>query len=172
LYLARPNNIVVAAVRDPASESSRSLLKVKTGAGSKVILVKIDSTSETDPKDAVRELQDRHCISHLDVVIANAGVENNVAPVKDVSVDELYKVIAVNGIGPILLFQAALPLLERSPKTPIFAPMGSMMGSIGGMESVPFRGAAYGPSKAMLNWITRKIQFEHENLIAVVMDPG
>jgi norsolorinic acid ketoreductase len=171
LFLSRPNNIVVAAVRDPTSESSQSLLNATTGVSSTVILVKIDSISETDAKDAVRILQDQHGITHLDVVIANAGQSSDLTTVSTVTMAEMRHALAVNSYGPILLFQAVLPLLEKS-RNPIFATMGSMMGTTGGMEQRPYPGAPYGPSKAVLNWITRKVHFEHENIIAFVLDPG
>lgn len=146
-------------------------MEAKTGVSSKAILVKIDSNSEIDAKDAVRKLQDQHNITHLDVVIANAGQNNYFSPVRAVTMAEMRQVLEVNSYAPIILFQAVLPLLEKSSK-PIFATMGSMMGTIGAMEQRPFPCTSYGVSKAALNWITRKVHCEHENIIAFVLDPG
>lgn len=50
--------------------------------------------------------------------------------------------------------------------------LGSPIGSIGGMESRPFPLAAYGLSKAMIHWTTRKIHEEHPGIVAFVVDPG
>jgi norsolorinic acid ketoreductase len=36
----------------------------------------------------------------------------------------------------------------------------------------PFPNAAYGTSKAALNYLTRKMHYEHENLIVFPIDPG
>jgi norsolorinic acid ketoreductase len=47
----------VAAIRDPSKETSQELLKLPMGPSSKVLLVKIDSKSETDAAAAVREVQ-------------------------------------------------------------------------------------------------------------------
>ena len=88
-----------------------------------------------------------------------------------VNLDDLQEHIQVNVYGPLTLFQATLPLLERSAN-PKFAAVGSPLGSIGGMESRPFPSASYGISKAALHWIVRKIHQEHSNITAFVLDPG
>lgn len=81
------------------------------------------------------------------------------------------KHIAVNVYGPLSLFQATLPLLTESKK-PIFTTVGSAIGAIMAMDQRPFPSGAYEPSKAMLHFLTRKIHFENEHLIAFVSDPG
>ena len=88
---------------------------------------------------------------------------------------EAYKQhIAVNATGPLLLFQACLPLLQRSKQQQggKFVTVGSPLGSLNGMEQRPYPSAAYGPSKAVLHWLTRKIHFENGGLVAFVVDPG
>ncbi|PYH89975.1 hypothetical protein BO71DRAFT_434263 [Aspergillus ellipticus CBS 707.79] len=70
----RPHTTVVAAVRDPSSPTSQALQSLPTGPSSRVIVVKIDSTSPEDPAAAVATLQAEHGIAQLDVVIANAGI--------------------------------------------------------------------------------------------------
>lgn len=46
------------------------------------------------------------------------------------------------------------------------------MATIGAMEMRPFPLAAYGVSKAALNYFVRKIHFENEELVAFALDPG
>lgn len=75
----------------------------------------------------------------------------------------------VNVIGPVLLFQAALPLLAQEG---MFVSLGSSAGTLGDMESLPIPNAAYGPSKTALSWVTRKMHFEHEGLVVFTMHPG
>ncbi|KAK4922946.1 hypothetical protein LTR49_009777 [Elasticomyces elasticus] len=53
LYLARPDHIVIAANRDPSSSSSKELSELPTGAGSRLIVVKVDASAETDAVEAV-----------------------------------------------------------------------------------------------------------------------
>jgi norsolorinic acid ketoreductase len=91
--------------------------------------------------------------------------------VAEVTVKDLQEHILINAIGPLLLFQAVLPLLEKSAK-PKFVAISSSAGSIGGMDLRPFPNAAYGTSKAALNYLTRKMHYEHENLIVFPIDPG
>ncbi|KAJ5697882.1 hypothetical protein N7488_011566 [Penicillium malachiteum] len=170
-FLARPNITVIAAVRDPAGASSQSLHSLPEGEFSHLITVKIESTSPTDPEAAVETLINEHGIDHVDVVIANAGISDDFSTVHKVPIPVLRQHINVNGFGPIYLYQAVYPLLKKSEK-PTFVGVGSLLGSIGGMEQRPYPCAAYGPSKAILHWIVRKIHFENEEFVSFVADPG
>ena len=170
-YLSRPNNTVIAAVRDIDSQSSRSLSSLHTGNGSKLILVKIDSTSDTDPQDAVKHLKIKENINHIDCVIANSGIVNDYTPVTDVPIQAMKEHFNVNTLGPLLLFQATWPLLQAA-KQPKFVVISTLVASIGGMGELPMRPTAYGSSKAAVNYVTSLIHFEHEGLIAFPLHPG
>ncbi|KAL4938166.1 hypothetical protein BDV06DRAFT_232079 [Aspergillus oleicola] len=170
-FLARDNTTVIAAVRDPNSASSKSLKTLPKGANSKVIVVKIDAKLPSDPATAIQSLQSSHGITHLDIVIANAGISDDFSTVHDVPINTVKEHVEVNAYGPLYLYQVVYPLLKKSHK-PIFVGVGSPMGSISGMEQRPFPSGAYGPSKAMLHWIVRKIHFENEGFVAFVADPG
>ncbi|KAL6232396.1 hypothetical protein BDW75DRAFT_232843 [Aspergillus navahoensis] len=150
VLLSRPNTTVIAAVRNPDAAASQSLNSITPGTSSHLII---------------------YNISHLDVVIANAGISNDYSPVHSVSPDVVREHVDVNFYGPLHLFQAAYPLLKKSSR-PIFVGVGSAMGTIGGMDQRPFPNAAYGPSKAMLHWMVRKIHFENEDFISFISDPG
>ncbi|KAJ5374607.1 Short-chain dehydrogenase/reductase SDR [Penicillium concentricum] len=169
--LARPNTTVIAAVRDPAGASSQSLESLSKDNSSRLYVVKIDSKSSTDPTAAVETLQTEHGLDHIDVVIANAGICNDLAPIHEVSIPEIREHVDVNVYGPIYLFQAVYPLLKKSAK-PTFVGIGSPLGSIAGMEQRPYPCTAYGASKAMLHWIVRKVHFENEDFVSFVADPG
>ncbi|MCJ1465985.1 hypothetical protein MMC07_004604 [Pseudocyphellaria aurata] len=173
-YLSLPNNTVIAAVRDPNHTTSQSLSKLPTGPSSKLIVVKIDSSKEADPAAAVKDLESKHNITYIDVIIANAGIckTDSIGPVKSVTTEGLRDHLEVNAIGPLVLFQAFLHLLEKSRHPGTFIIIGSPLGSIGGMESRPMPLFTYGASKAIANYLVRKIHFEHENLIAYSLDPG
>jgi len=171
-YLAQPNNTVIAAVRDSNSPASKSLQELTKGASSSLIVLKIDSLVEAEAQQAIAELKSAHNITALDVVIANAGIAKLFPTVEEARAEDLLEHYRTNVIGVILLFQAVLPLLRKSAKTPKFVVMGSNAGSIGGMEGVPVPNAAYGPSKAALNWITKKIHLENPDIIAFPIHPG
>ncbi|KAL4953369.1 hypothetical protein BDW69DRAFT_165439 [Aspergillus filifer] len=171
VFLARPNTTIIAAVRDPSSASSRSLESLPMGANSNMIIVKIDAKSPTDPATTIQTLASEYGINHLDIVIANAGISDDFSTVHSVPVNTVKEHVNVNAYGPLYLYQAVYPLLKKSDK-PIFTAVGSPMGSIGGMDLRPFPSGAYGPSKAMLHWIVRKVHFENEEFVAFVVDPG
>ncbi|KZP20403.1 putative aflatoxin biosynthesis ketoreductase nor-1 [Athelia psychrophila] len=170
IFLARPNNTVVAAVRTPSNaDSVASLKSLPVGASSKLILVKIDSLSETDAAAAVQLLQAEHGITALDVVIANSGIANYVGPAVTTPLHEMRAHFEVNTLGPLVLFQATAALLEAAHDGKFFV-MSTGGASIGDM--MPFPGTAYSSSKAAVNFITRKIHFEHEKITSVALIPG
>lgn len=170
-YLQRPNVTLIAGVRDPAHESAKSLNSLPLGTGSKLLVVKIDSSSEFDAKNAVAELQSLHGITKLDIVIANAGIGYYWTTALDTSIKQMQEHYLVNSIAPLLLFQATSALMAASG-SPKFIVMSSVLGSMGAMEQAPLPGTAYGSSKAALNYTTRKIHFENPYLTTFVVHPG
>jgi len=170
-YLKRPSHTVIAAVRDPQHSTSLSLASLPTHSSSTLIVVKIDSLVETDPQTAISTLTSPpHSLTHIDTVIANAGVLT-ANRVQDISAAEYLLHQSVNVVGPMLLFQAAWPLLEKA-ETPKFVVVSSTLGSvaIGPTTGVP--SGSYGASKAALNYLVRKLHFEHERLVALPICPG
>ncbi len=170
-YLSQPNYAVIAGVRDPAHATSKALQSLFKGNGSFLIVAKIESTSESDPASAVKELQSTHGIAALDVVIANAGISKVFPPVSEVKMADVREHFEVNVCGVICLFQAVLPLLNNA-KAPKFVTLGTSAASLADMEKRNFPNPAYGTSKAALNYITLKIHFENPRLTAFPLDPG
>ncbi|KAJ5973130.1 Short-chain dehydrogenase/reductase SDR [Penicillium vulpinum] len=171
-YIARDNVTVIAAVRNPSSSEATSLSDFPTGKNSRLIIVKIDASSNTDAKSAVETLSSQG-ISALDIVIANAGVFDTAAftTVADSTIAQIQTHLDVNTLGPVRLFQATLPLLEKSSSAR-FILISSMMGTIRGIEDIPLKIAPYGASKAAANFFIRKINFEHENISTLAIHPG
>lgn len=112
-----------------------------------------------------------HHIAAIDVVIANAGISTKWPSVIDVKGSDIQEHILINAIGPVLLFQAVLPLLVKSTN-PRFVAISSSAASIGDMGKRNFANAAYGSSKATLNYLVNKMHFEHPNLTVFPIDPG
>jgi norsolorinic acid ketoreductase len=161
---------VIAGIRDPRA-SSKALNALLLGAGTKLIIVKIDSNSETDAKTAIKTLQFEHRIERIDAVIANAGLGHTWDKVLSTSPQSVREYTEVNTIGPLVLFQATYPLLVAASQ-PKFIIMATGVSSFGLMENFPIPSAAYGASKAGANYITRKIHFEHTNVTSVCLYPG
>ncbi|KAJ4263426.1 hypothetical protein NW762_006245 [Fusarium torreyae] len=175
-FLARPSLTVVVAVRDPEHATSRALFDLPTGKGSKLIIVKLDSSVPSDAAQAVAILQKEHGISSLDIVIANAGISSDGGRVRETAVDNINKHFQVNTIGPVVLFQATADLLQASKTgSPTFVAISTLIGSINSMEllaAFPATQSPYGGSKAALNWFIRRLHFEEPWLTSFVFHPG
>lgn len=165
---------MVAGVRDPSSDEAIALAELKAATGSKIVLVQIDSKSETDAKDAVEKLVSTHGIDRLDVVIANAGIFDTAAHQKvvDMRLSDLKDHIDVNTYGVIRLFQATWSLLEKSSK-PIFLLNSAGAATMGGMKSFSrFPLPSYSSSKLLANFFILRLHVEHPDLIAFAVHPG
>ncbi|TVY43673.1 Norsolorinic acid ketoreductase [Lachnellula subtilissima] len=172
VYLSKSDVTVIAAVRDLESISTKALSSLPKAKNSSLITVKIDSRLEQDAIAAVRTLESEHSIRKIDVVIANAGTSASLGPVASITAEQVLDNVTVNSLGrPLFLFQATLPLLQKSSQ-PKFVVLGSQAGSIGAMEKAPAPMAAYGSSKAMAHYFVRKIHFEHKDIISFAIEPG
>ncbi|KAK2057417.1 short chain dehydrogenase [Colletotrichum caudatum] len=176
LLIRRPATTIVAAVRDPSSASSRALADLPRGEGSRVVVVKIDASVESDPASAVAALRREHGIAALDVVVANAGMSRTPSRVADVDVGSALEHFAVNSVAPLVLFRAVAPLLRAGAGgNPVFVGMASLMGSngaAGAVAGMPVSVSPYGASKAALGWFVRRLSFEEPWLTAFVFHPG
>nr|POE88363.1 norsolorinic acid ketoreductase [Quercus suber] len=169
--LSRPHAVVIAAVRNPTDSNSASLEQLPKATGSRLIVIGIDASAEADPANAVQQLKKDHGTSHVDVIVANAGISKHYGPVATAPLGEVMDHFTINSVGSLLLFQAFWPLLQQCSK-PIFVAVSTGLASIADMEKLPMPVVAYGSSKAALNYIVRKIHFEHDSLIAFVINPG
>ncbi|KAK5087541.1 hypothetical protein LTR70_006966 [Exophiala xenobiotica] len=170
-YLLRSNHTVVAGVRDLSSPASRGLQHLPHGRESQIILVKLDSASETDAKVAVETLVSEYHITKLNIVIANAGVSKYFGKAMVTPAQEMTDHLVINTIAPLLLFQATAPLLKAS-STPKFVVLSSGAGSLSQVEKLPVENTAYGASKAAVNFVARRIHYENPDLIAFPINPG
>ncbi|PQE20079.1 Short-chain dehydrogenase reductase SDR protein [Rutstroemia sp. NJR-2017a BBW] len=170
VYLSRPDHIVIAATRNPSDSSSKPLADLPQGKDTKLIVVKIDSKSESDAAAAVKEIEAQG-IDHLDIVIANAGIATVFPTVAELKISDFEEHIKVNVYGVVLLYQATVPLLRKSAN-PKWATMGSSAGWLEFRNQHPVPNAVYAPSKAAVHWITKRINAEEEKIAAWVQEPG
>jgi len=170
IIIARPETTVIAAVRDIAP-STKALSSVKVGKDSKLIIVKIDSSVDTDPASAVAELKSKHSISKLDVLVSNAGFMGPSATVLETSADVVRQSLEINTIGPLNLIKAFYPLLEAS-SDPKFLVITSTIGSFGEMANYPVPFFSYGLSKAAANYLVSKLKYEVPKLTTIAFNPG
>lgn len=172
--LSRPDHVVIAAVRDVASTT---LKEYKSAEGSRLVLVKIENANNADPAAAIEQIKAAG-IASLDIVIANAGIGalTSMAKVEDMSLDEMRKLIEVNTLSYVALFQAVRPLLQAATEKgvqPKLLAITSNAGQIIEMEpTIPALVGTYGLSKLALNYLVRRTHFENPWLCAWVMHPG
>lgn len=153
-YLSRPNHTVIGSVRDRSAPNATTLEAVPAAAGSRLLLVSIHSTSADDVTKAVQDIEAAG-IGHLDIVIANAGVCPAPTPVSAVDVKDVTEAFAVNAAGPLILYQALLPLLKKSSGSPKWLSVSTGAASLERLEAHHAYGVtAYGMSKAGMNWLT------------------
>lgn len=123
-------------------------------AGSRLHLVTVESTSAEDVAQAVKDIEAAG-VTHLDLVIANAGVCPTATPLATVDLKDVMTAFTINTAGPIILYQGLWPLLKKSPGSPKWLSVSSAAGSLARLEvHSAFVVPAYGISKAGMNWFT------------------
>ncbi|KAI0472511.1 hypothetical protein F4859DRAFT_515355 [Xylaria cf. heliscus] len=170
--LASSGTTVIAAVRQLTDQISELLHGLPTGQNSKVLVVNIDASSESDALNAIESLKRDHGLVSIDVVLAVAGMSNpraNTLHTTKISMEDHFR---VNTLAPLLLFQATLSLLTASEKTPKFFVISSIVGSMGLTGQFPHASTAYGASKAALNYVIGRIHCEHPRFITAAIHPG
>lgn len=152
-YVAGQNCMVVGSIRDEAARGIAGLKEAPKGDGSQLLLVKIESSSLTDARNAVAEME-AFGIDHIDILIANAGVSPPLEPIETVDLEVVASTFQVNSLGPLSLYQACYKLLQKSINAK-FISISSAAGSLGGMEhGRTYVAPSYCISKAALNWVT------------------
>ena len=168
-YVSRDNITVIAAVRDTTKDTSKALATLPAGRNSKVLLVKIDSLSEDDAGNAIETVL-HNSIDHIDVVIANAG-DTKYGPVATLSAEILKYHLNLMTVGPLLLYQASWPLLQKSMH-PKFIVISSTLGSLVEGPKYGQASGAYGASKAAINYLLKILHNENPSLVAMPICPG
>ena len=105
------------------------------------------------------------------MVIANAGISNYYGKVGVTPLKEFTEHYQVNTLGPVILFQAVLPLLNAA-SSPKFVIISTEAASLASLEHIPLEHAAYGSSKVAVNFVAKKIHVEYPNIIAFPLNPG
>lgn len=169
--LARPATTVVAIAREPAIAGLESeLAETPKGDGSTFHTFALDAATVPAPGELRDRFISKTGLTRVDILIANAGMATSMVPTLETTAEELQTHFAVNATAPLVLFQALWPLMKASPSPKLF----NVSSSVGSIEISELPGGAYGPSKAALNWITRRLHAEHEKdgLVSVAVHPG
>lgn len=163
---------VLGTVRNPSlSEADNHVVSVATW-------IALDLSDWDSIRSASAEIT--RYASSLDVLVNNAGTNVPPASVGDkqtaavlgslegASLEAMFR---INAIGPLLLTQALIPLLNRGRK-PRVAMLTTERASLSGSEHAGKYG--YRASKVALNMFTRVLAADvhDENVIVLGMDPG
>jgi len=143
--LAAGFEVIIAA----RSLSSAKAAAAELQAKSKVHVVELDVADDHSIDQAVNHVSQE--ISHLDVLVNNAGIyPDEGVNILTISRELLNRTMNTNAFGPIRVSQAFLPLLEKAPQARIIN-VSSGYGQLSGLSSnVP----SYCLSKLTLNGAT------------------
>jgi norsolorinic acid ketoreductase len=168
--LSRPHQTLIAGVRDPNAPVSQKLSSLPTGEGSKLHIVKLDSSVSADAATAVQTLKEQG-ITSVDTIIANAATGTHASSIADTPLEEIEKHMNINLIGVLALYQAFLPLLKAGTNPKLIV-LSSNLASMTLAPYVPGPWFCYGVTKASLNYFVRRAALEEDWLTVVALQPG
>ncbi|PIL31048.1 hypothetical protein GSI_05744 [Ganoderma sinense ZZ0214-1] len=166
--LQSPGNVVLAACRSPFK--ANALQALTASASGRLHILRLDVDDAQSIKDAASEATQIVGEKGIDYLINNAGINpGGFDTAFGFKVADLTAVFQTNVIGPALLAQAFLPLVEESGKKTIVN-VSSTLGSVGTDLGQTF--ASYSVAKAGLNMLTSKQAKERPDVTAIAMCPG
>ncbi|KAI0823502.1 C-factor [Trametes gibbosa] len=165
--LADPTNVVVAACRTP--DKATALHALKDGAKGTLHIVTLDVTDDASIRSSRAAVEAALGDRGLDYLYNNAAVNeaNDTAFGLDGAV--AVRTFQANVVGPALVAQTFLPLLDRGARK-VIVNMSTGLASIG-MPGGP-KCASYSISKTALNMLTYKQKAERPDITTIVLDPG
>ena len=148
--LARLGHHVILSARS-ATRGEKAVQDLAKN-GLKVDFLLLDTADEGSIHRAARELKGR--IEALHVLINNAAILDTwQGTILEAKAADLRDTFITNTIGPVLLTQALLPLLEAGKPSRVI----NVSSQLGSVQNMTDGWAGYGISKAALNAATRKL---------------
>ena len=135
--------------------------------------VQLDVTDDASVAAAAAEVE---AAGGLDVLVNNAGISGGRIPPREVTPDDMRRVMETNVVGIVRVTQAFVPLLERSAN-PVIVNVSSGMGSLA-VTTDPERlestivGLAYPTSKSAVNMLTTQYAKALPGMRVNAVDPG
>ncbi|KAI0667312.1 NAD-P-binding protein [Trametes maxima] len=169
--VASPENLVVAAVRNPGKATALNGLKA-TAKGT-LHVVDIDVSDFDSIRASAKTLELIFGNVGLDYLINNAAIMYDDTPFT-LDPDELMRVLRTNVAGPALLSQIALPFLTKGVRKTILN-VSSVGGSVAHAQRLTgtrHRVGSYSVSKVALNMLTVGQKNERPDLIVIAMCQG
>jgi NAD(P)-dependent dehydrogenase (short-subunit alcohol dehydrogenase family) len=145
-FAARGASVVVADLSEEGAKETAALVEK---AGAQAMAVTCDVTSDSDVVAALEATMSR--FGRLDHAFNNAGIEQPVAPLHEISVDEFDRLNAVNLRGVFLCMRRQVPLIQA-------AGGGTIVNTASGAAVMGIKGqAAYCASKFGVAGLTKPL---------------
>ncbi|OSD04970.1 C-factor [Trametes coccinea BRFM310] len=165
--LADPVNTVVATCRNP--DKACDLHALKDGAKGTLYVVRIDVADEASIRDSFKVVEQLIGDKGLDYLYNNAAINEADDRAFNFSPAVATRTFQANVLGPALIAQTYLPLLEKGTRK-VIVNMSSGLASIG--LGLGPKCATYSISKTALNMLTHKQKAERPDFTVIVLDPG
>jgi len=161
---AKEGASVVAIAR--RKERLQSLIDDINADGGKAVAVAGDVTSDTDVENAVKAAVEQ--FGRLDVVVNNAGLLDRFVPVAELDNDLWNAVLDVNLTGPMRMFRAAIPEMEKTGGGSFVT-----IASVGGLHGCR-AGTAYTASKHGVIGLAKSVAYMYakKGIRSNVIAPG
>ncbi|KAK4663201.1 hypothetical protein QC763_606540 [Podospora pseudopauciseta] len=180
LLSARPKTTIIATTRSFSTPSPFDATTPHHATSCVIPILLDDAKDEISSSTLPSRLQSLG-ITHINTLIANAGSATGFKSVFDTTEEEYLADLNVNTLGPIRLFKALWPLLEKEGGK--FVVIGSSVGSIGGLvtpegevEGGMLVCGGYGLSKCGVGWWVMKLRAElkmqQKGVVVGVVHPG
>ncbi len=139
--------ILTSRDRDKGLLAIQSLKKYKE----KILFVQMDVGNEDSIIKAAKDVQSKNLT--IDVIVNNAGVLLDSENINEVSSEKILTTFEINTLGPILLIQNFLPLMNENGR---IINVSSGLGAFSEMSSYA---PVYSISKSALNAVTKQFSF-------------
>jgi 3alpha(or 20beta)-hydroxysteroid dehydrogenase len=143
--------VVFGDIRDDDGKQVEAAIRA---AGGEATYLHLDVTSETDWQKAVQAAVDRY--GKLDILINNAAITINRAPIEERTVAEWDQVMAVNARGVFLGTKHAIPAMRRAGGGSIVN-----ISSVAGIGQSLHQEPAYAASKGAVRIFTKVTASQH-----------
>jgi NAD(P)-dependent dehydrogenase (short-subunit alcohol dehydrogenase family) len=144
---AKGYHVLVGARKTEAGNLAVASLQ-KGGASAE--FVEIDVSDRASIQKAAKVVAAH--FDHLDALVNNAAIMEDKANIAEVSDELLLRTLKTNTLGPLLVTQAFLPLLTKSPGATVV----NMSSGLGQLSDMADTYPAYSISKTSLNAVTRQ----------------
>jgi NAD(P)-dependent dehydrogenase (short-subunit alcohol dehydrogenase family) len=140
-------HVLVGARKAEAGKQAVASLQ-KSGASAE--FVEIDVSDGVSIQRAAKAVAAQ--FDHLDALVNNAAIMEDKDNIAEVSDELLLRTLKTNTFGPLLVTQAFLPLLTKSPAATVV----NMSSGLGQLSDMADTYPAYSVSKTSLNAVTRQ----------------